>query len=175
MGRRVAGEHLVETISAGSRRAVSDTLPSYVGMISAEPVRDIPDERSRPIGVPDERSGTVGGQAGASDFTAGAAARPPVRRRSARARSAGSKRATEGGLVMPMWTEEDGTTRFVCEVCGCRAERIDRGEGNYDERRLVVHRAKEDGWSLTKRRRGSWEALCPDCSRSIGYSTEDLP
>lgn len=64
--------------------------------------------------------------------------------------------------------EDNGTTVFLCDIC--KKERIDKAEGSWDEARLVPVRAKEDGWRLSKRRGGRWEAHCPDCAEFSGYS-----
>jgi hypothetical protein len=68
---------------------------------------------------------------------------------------------------MGLW-REGNTTFFLCDVC--RAERTDTMEGSWDELKLVIVRAKEDGWRIKKDHRSQWEALCPDCADSDGYS-----
>jgi len=68
---------------------------------------------------------------------------------------------------MGLW-REGHTTFFLCDVC--RTERTDTMEASWDESRLVIVKAKEDGWRIKKDRRGQWEALCPDCADFDGYS-----
>ena len=68
---------------------------------------------------------------------------------------------------MGLW-REDNTTFLLCDVC--KAERMDTAETGFDEFKLVIVRAKEDGWQIKKDRRGQWEALCPDCAEFDGYS-----
>ena len=67
-----------------------------------------------------------------------------------------------------------GMTDFHCEVCG--AEFIEETGNSYDEAKLAAVRAKEFGWRLAKRR-GRWEALCPECASFTGYAMgpEALP
>lgn len=67
-----------------------------------------------------------------------------------------------------------GMTDLQCEICGHHF--VDETGNSYDEARLATVRARELGWTLTKRR-GKWQALCPECTSATGYSLgpEALP
>jgi len=81
-----------------------------------------------------------------------------------------SSKLRNGGNEMPVW-KEDRSHFFVCDVCERQIIVEERKGASWDEVRMIPANLKEDGWILNRRRGGSWEAQCPDCSPHSGYRT----
>jgi len=69
---------------------------------------------------------------------------------------------------MPVW-KEGRTHFFACDVCPQQVSVEEQKSASWDEVRLIPTRLKEEGWLLTKRAGGPWEALCPECAPHSGY------
>ena len=69
---------------------------------------------------------------------------------------------------MGVWKEERNHF-FVCDVCERQVIVEERKGASWDEVRLIPAGLKEEGWQLSKRRGGPWDAQCPDCAQYSGY------
>lgn len=71
---------------------------------------------------------------------------------------------------MPV-TSLQKTTEFCCDICG--TIRVEKNGTRWQERRLPYTRAKDAGWRFS-RVEGRYQASCPDCTSTSGYSIEDI-